>query len=51
MTSTEIQDQITIIREVAEDASISKEHALQFLSDAGILELIDNSNETQNSTR
>lgn len=49
MTSTEIQDQIMIIREVAEDASISKEHALQFLADARILELIEATPETQNA--
>jgi acetyl-CoA carboxylase beta subunit len=51
MTSTEIQDQITIIREVAEDATISKEHALQFLADAGILELIDEPTEAENPNR
>ncbi|MCW3107387.1 MAG: hypothetical protein JWQ09_1893 [Segetibacter sp.] len=51
MTSAEIQEQITIIREVAEEASKSKEYALQFLTDAGILELIHNSTATEKPNR
>ena len=40
MTTAEIQQQITMIREVAEQATQSREYALSFLADAGILELI-----------
>ncbi len=40
MTTIEIQEQITLIKQVAKEATISKEFALQFLNEAGILELI-----------
>lgn len=41
MSTTEIKEQITMIQEVAEEATQSREYALQFLDDAGILELIN----------
>jgi hypothetical protein len=51
MTTTEIQDQVSMIKEVAEKGSQSKEYALQFLDDAGILDLIDNTSETENTQK
>ncbi len=39
-STTQIQEQVTMIKEVAGEATTSKEFALQFLDDAGILELI-----------
>ncbi len=46
MSTTEIQEQISMIKEVAEEATQSKEYAIKFLYDAGILELIDQSEAT-----
>jgi len=51
MTSTEIQKQISIIKEVAEKATQSKEYALKFLDDAGILELINNTPASEKSKK
>jgi hypothetical protein len=52
MTTTQIQEQISIIKEVAEEAKQSKEYALQFLEDAGILELlISTSSENPNQDK
>ncbi len=40
MFITQIQEHVTMIKEVAGEATTSKEFALQFLDDAGILKLI-----------
>ncbi len=41
MTSAEIKHQIDIMKEVAEMSKQSKEFALKFLKDAGILNIIE----------